>query len=206
VLEQSPPGNHGRGQAVFVERQRRRFALCASPSRHWPSARRFMPSPMASAQRTAVGAFLDDELPRARGRAPPAGSAQGACFPSLSFDNPTFIVAQPRSDRLCVGSPAGCQFIRWSTAPARRPRRCSWISQTSRQEPMNSGTPGFRLPSRLRFGSLAKPANALTSPYSLSPEPVNDVNAPSTTPSYNRLSALHRAGWSGGSGPVLSWC
>jgi hypothetical protein len=57
------------------------------------------------AQRPTAGAFLNDKLPQAE--ASTTGWSAVDAFPSLSFDNPTFIVAQPRSDRLCVGSQQG---------------------------------------------------------------------------------------------------
>lgn len=140
--------------------------------------------PYGLAQRTAVGAFLDNKLPQAEASTT-GWSAQDA-FPSLSFDNPTFIVAQPRSDRLCVGSQQG--VIHTLVNSASTTTKAVFLDLTDvTQGAYDSGMMGFAF--HPDFGLAGSPNRGYVYvSYSFSPEPVNDVNAPSTTPSYNRLS------------------
>lgn len=135
-------------------------------------------------QRPAAGGFLNNTLPEAE--ASTTGWSAVDAFPSLSFDNPTFVVAQPRSDRLCVGSQQGVihTFVN-STSTTAKTLFLDLYAVT--QGAYDSGMMGLAF--HPEFGLAGSPNRGYVYvSYSYSPSPIHDAGAPSNTPSYNRLS------------------
>lgn len=135
-------------------------------------------------QRPAAGAFLNHALPQTE-ESTTGWSAEDA-FPSLSFDNPTFIVAQPRSNRLCVGSQQGVIHTFVNNAGTTAKTVFLDLSAVT-QGTYDSGMMGLAF--HPEFGLAGSPNRGYVYvSYSYSPSPVHDAGAPSETPSYNRLS------------------
>jgi uncharacterized repeat protein (TIGR03806 family) len=136
-------------------------------------------------QREAVGAYLDGALPAAE--ASTTGWSFADAFPALSFDDPTFIVPLPQSDRLLVGTQQGLihSFVDSPTATT----KTLFLDLTAvTQGTVGSGLLGIAF--HPEYGVPGSPnRHYLYLFYSYSPAPNYDPGAPSEgTASYNRLS------------------
>jgi uncharacterized repeat protein (TIGR03806 family) len=144
--------------------------------------------PLATAldSRPTVGPFLDGALPQEEANT--TGWSAVDAFPGLTFDNPTFIVAIPGTTKLCVGTQQGLIFtIEDDPATAASTKTLILDLSAVTQGAYDSGMMGLAF--HPDFGQAGSPNRGFFYvSYSYSPSPVNDVNAPSTTPSYNRLS------------------
>lgn len=140
--------------------------------------------PYGLTQRPVAVPFLNNQLPQAE--ASTTGWSAADAFPSLSFDNPTFIVGQPRSTKLCVGTQQGLIHT-FEDSPSATTKTLFFDLSAVTQGAYDSGMMGFVF--HPDFGLATSPNRGfIYISYSYSPSPTTDVNAPSDTPSYNRLS------------------
>ncbi len=136
-------------------------------------------------QRPVSGAFLNNALPQTE--ASTTGWSYADAFPSLSFDDPTFIVALPSSDRLLVGTQKG--FIHsFVNSPGTTTKTLFLDLSAVTQGTVGSGMMGFAF--HPEFGLAGSPnRNYIYVFYSYSPSPNYTPGAASdSVPSYNRLS------------------
>lgn len=140
--------------------------------------------PYGLTSRPASAAFLNNKLPQAETST--TGWSAVDAFPSLSFDNPTFIVPQPRSNRLCVGSQQGIIHTFVDSSDTTEKLLFLDLSAVT-QGAYDSGMMGLIF--HPEFGLAGSPNRGYVYvSYSYSPSPIHDAGAPSDTPSYNRLS------------------
>jgi glucose/arabinose dehydrogenase len=136
-------------------------------------------------QRPVSGAFLNNVLPQTE--ASTTGWSYADAFPALSFDDPTFIVAVPGSDRLLVGNQRG--LIHTIVDSAATTTKAVFLDLTAvTQGTVGSGMMGFAF--HPEYGVSGSPNRGYIYVfYSYSPAPnytpgVNNEAAAS----YNRLS------------------
>src|SRR5688572_28416633 len=140
--------------------------------------------------RASIGPFLNNSLPPLRpGSVAAGGWTTVVAFTNLTFDDPLFLIAEPRATRLYVCAREGMIHF-FDNNPATSTKTVFLDIRSRTQGYDDCGLLGIAFHPEFRMPSSAN-RNYVYVYYNYSPSPVipgGNLRPPSTTRSYNRLS------------------